>query len=119
MERNTRFELATFALAIRKGGIHKAPQRFPNLPTPQFHWVRPHLPDPIHPKPHRGSTKLRVQLGSKGALLSVAVVASQLGVCTASVYALCQRHELAHVRVLNAIRVAPADLAAFIEAKRT
>jgi hypothetical protein len=49
----------------------------------------------------------------------VAVVASQLGVCTASVYALCQRHELAHVRVLNAIRVAPADLAAFIEAKRT
>jgi hypothetical protein len=35
------------------------------------------------------------------------------------VYALCARGELPHVRILNAIRIAPADLDAFIAWKRT
>ena len=43
--------------------------------------------------------------------------AEHLGVCAASVYGLCERGELPHVRVLHAIRVAPADLAALIRKK--
>jgi helix-turn-helix protein len=45
-------------------------------------------------------------------------VARQRGLCTATVYGLCARGELAHVRILNAIRVAPADLDAFVAARR-
>jgi Helix-turn-helix domain len=52
-------------------------------------------------------------------LLSVRRVAGQLGVCTATVYALCARGALPHVRVLNAIRVAPGDLEAFVEGRRS
>jgi len=51
-------------------------------------------------------------------LLTVREVAGRLGVCTATVYALCARGELAHVRISNAIRVAPADLAAFLHGRR-
>ena len=51
-------------------------------------------------------------------LLSVRDVAARLGVCTATVYRLVAEGQLAHVRVLNAIRVAPRDLEAFIEAQR-
>jgi excisionase family DNA binding protein len=48
-------------------------------------------------------------------LLSVSEVARQLGVCGATVYALCAKGALKHVRVLNAIRVAQGDLEAFVE----
>lgn len=51
-------------------------------------------------------------------LLSVPDVALRLGVCTATVYELCARGRLPHVRVLNAIRVAPGDLEIFIESWR-
>ena len=51
-------------------------------------------------------------------LLSVCQVAGQLGVCTATVYALCARGALLHVRVLNAIRVAAGDLDTFVEEVR-
>ena len=44
-------------------------------------------------------------------------MAERLGVCTATVYRLCDDGQLLHVRVLHAIRVAPADLAAFIRRK--
>ena len=47
-------------------------------------------------------------------LMNVSQVARHLGVSAATVYALCDRNELAHVRVANAIRVAPADLEAFV-----
>jgi excisionase family DNA binding protein len=52
-------------------------------------------------------------------LLSVRQVAGQLGVCTATVYALCARGALPHVRALNAIRVALGDLGAFVEGRRS
>jgi len=52
-------------------------------------------------------------------LLSVRQVAARLGVCTATVYALCARGALSCVRVLNAIRVAPGDLEAFVEGRRS
>jgi hypothetical protein len=45
-------------------------------------------------------------------------VARELRVCTATVYKLCAAGELAHVRVSNAIRVAPADLAAYLDEGR-
>jgi excisionase family DNA binding protein len=55
---------------------------------------------------------------SPPALLTVADVARELRVCTATVYKLCAAGELAHVRVSNAIRVAPADLAAYLDEGR-
>jgi excisionase family DNA binding protein len=48
-------------------------------------------------------------------LLTVRAVAAQLGVSTATVYALCECGDLALVRVSNAIRISPSDLAAFVE----
>jgi excisionase family DNA binding protein len=45
-------------------------------------------------------------------------VAATLGVCAATVYRLVAEGQLAHVRVLNAIRVAPRDLEAFVERRR-
>jgi excisionase family DNA binding protein len=45
-------------------------------------------------------------------------VAARLGVCAATVYRLVAEGQLAHVRVLNAIRVAPPDLEAFVQTRR-
>jgi excisionase family DNA binding protein len=66
------------------------------------------------------SRRLRALDGGRGAgaLLTVRDVAAQLGVCTATVYQLAGEGHLPHVRVVNAIRVAPGDLTAFIEARR-
>jgi excisionase family DNA binding protein len=66
----------------------------------------------------QGSRGLGVVRGGPGALLTVRDVAAQLGVCTATVYRLVGEGQLPHVRVLNAIRVAPQDLAVFVEARR-
>ena len=52
-------------------------------------------------------------------LLSVMEVAERLAVSTKTVYALCASGTLRHFRVLNAIRVAPADLEAYLLAART
>ncbi len=66
-----------------------------------------------------GAPVVRHVAATKSALLTVRDVAMRLGVCRATVYKLCERGELPHVRVLNSIRVTPADLAAFIQnAKR-
>jgi len=51
--------------------------------------------------------------------LTVREVAQELRVCTATVYALCERRELAHVRVSNAIRVPRAALAAYVRRSST
>ena len=50
-------------------------------------------------------------------LLSVKQVAEQLGIATATVYGLCADGRLAHVRILNVIRIAPSDLGAFIASR--
>ncbi len=47
-------------------------------------------------------------------LLTVREVAARLVVSTATIYALCQAGKLEHVRVANAIRVAPRALSDFI-----
>ena len=51
-------------------------------------------------------------------LLTVREVAQCLSVSTATVYALCERRELAHVRISNAIRIIPAELQAFLMRNR-
>ena len=66
----------------------------------------------------QGRRALTVVGGGDEGLLSVRDVAARLGVCTATVYRLAGDGQLVHVRVLNAIRVAPRDLDAFIEAQR-
>jgi excisionase family DNA binding protein len=48
-------------------------------------------------------------------LLSVRQVAKLLGVCPATVYALCEQGQLPHYRVLNAIRIDPREVRRFLE----
>jgi len=52
------------------------------------------------------------------ALLTVREVAAILRVCRDTVYRLCANGQLAHVRILNAIRIAPADLDSFVRVHR-
>jgi excisionase family DNA binding protein len=65
-----------------------------------------------------GRRGLQLLRGGRDGLLSVREVAQELGVCTATVYRLCAEGQLAHVRILNAVRVAPRDLADFIDRRR-
>ena len=51
-------------------------------------------------------------------LLTVAEVAATLGVCRATIYKLCERGDLPHVRVSNAIRFEHCTVEAFIAATR-
>jgi excisionase family DNA binding protein len=51
-------------------------------------------------------------------LLRVADVAEHLGVCNATVYRLCERGALPHLRIGNSIRIGPDDLNQFITARR-
>jgi excisionase family DNA binding protein len=44
-------------------------------------------------------------------LLTVREVAARLGVCTSTVYKLCAEGKLAHIRLSNAIRIAPDAVA--------
>jgi len=48
----------------------------------------------------------------------VAQVADTLGVCRATIYKLCERGDLAHVRISNSIRFEPGQVEAFIAATR-
>jgi excisionase family DNA binding protein len=47
-------------------------------------------------------------------LLTVREVAARLRLSTATVYKLCTRGDLPHVRILNSIRVTPSGLNAFL-----
>ena len=50
--------------------------------------------------------------------LTVREVAARLRISTATVYAICERGELAHVRVSNAIRVQEEEIDAYLGRKR-
>lgn len=54
--------------------------------------------------------KESVPIANSERLLTVKQVANLLQVCNATVYKLCGKGELAHVRILNSIRITPADL---------
>ncbi|MCP3143737.1 helix-turn-helix domain-containing protein [Pyxidicoccus xibeiensis] len=64
----------------------------------------------------QGPAHARLRALPSGAkrLLTVREVAERLPICTATVYRLCERGELSHVRVSNAIRVRPSDVDAFL-----
>ncbi|WP_370642038.1 helix-turn-helix domain-containing protein [Myxococcus sp. AS-1-15] len=49
-----------------------------------------------------------------GRLLTVREVAERMGVCRATVYRLCERGELPHVRISNAVRIEAEALERFI-----
>ena len=57
--------------------------------------------------------------GGRDRLLSVGEVAAELGVCAATVYRLCERGELPHVRIINSIRIRPRNLATFMDGPRS
>jgi excisionase family DNA binding protein len=61
---------------------------------------------------------LAVLYSGRGQLLKVAEVAKKLGVCSATVYRLCESGALPHVRVVNSIRVRPRDLAEYLGGAR-
>jgi len=64
------------------------------------------------------AARLAVLTGARDRLLSVREAAERLGLCTATVYGLCAEGALPHIRILNAIRIAPDDLVAFVNARR-
>jgi excisionase family DNA binding protein len=71
----------------------------------------PTLPRDFGPPVVRTPTAGPIGIGS---LLTVKQVAARLGVSAATVYGLCERRELHHVRVANAIRVSPDAVEAFL-----
>ncbi|WP_140865117.1 helix-turn-helix domain-containing protein [Myxococcus xanthus] len=60
-----------------------------------------------------GPVRLYAQPSRTERLLTVREVAERLSICTATVYGLCERGELPHIRVSNATRVRPVDVEAF------
>jgi excisionase family DNA binding protein len=93
-----------------------------SLPSHRSPW-RP-FPAPLlpgcYPAPRARQRPQERRCGSWTApevhLLTVRAAAGRLGVSTATVYALCTSGQLAHARVGNSIRIAPADLDAFLAA---
>lgn len=80
-------------------------------------FTKPHVPTVSQGFDPAGRRRLRALPAENDTLLSVREVARQLGLSTASVYSLCESGELTSVRILNVIRVAPSDLAAFRQAR--
>jgi excisionase family DNA binding protein len=62
--------------------------------------------------------KLAEMMARPGRLLTVRQVAEVLSVAPFTVYRLAKGGELRHVRVSNALRFEPADLAAFVASRR-
>jgi hypothetical protein len=56
--------------------------------------------------------------GSTSGAVATWPPAPGFGVCADTVYKLCPSGDLPHTRILNAIRIVPADLAAFVIARR-
>ncbi len=77
------------------------------------------LSQPISPKTSSfvPSLSQTLVLRSVDALLTVRDVAAALKLSTISVYALCDRGELPHVRIANAIRIPAAALRALTTPK--
>ena len=90
--------------------------RQPGVRPSEVHpgWDSPGTARPCPTTPTLGD--LAGHYGGRTRLLTVAEVAEQLGVCSATVYRLCESGELPHVRIVNSIRIRPADLAAFVGA---
>ncbi len=57
---------------------------------------------------------LRALDGGRNRLLTVRDVARMLGVCDATVYKLCERGDLPHVRIVNSIWIRQVDVKALL-----
>ena len=73
---------------------------------------------PSHPSHRSGAVVLQVLQNAGPLWLTPAEVAARLRVCRATVYALCARGALGHVRVGLYVRIAPQDLAAYVASSR-
>ena len=106
--------------AVRPMSPGTDPQRSRGLGRPAQ--SAPHRGSPVHvgsggPNEVQASRVLAAPLralAGGAARLTVRDVAARLGVSMATVYAICERGELAHVRVSNAIRIEPSQLAAYV-----
>ncbi|NTX50282.1 helix-turn-helix domain-containing protein [Myxococcus sp. CA039A] len=118
----TGFEPATTCTPRNPGGrpvVISPSQPFVNT---RIYW--PGIVQPSHPVPR--DTKIFAAslllspapavpaTSGSGRLLTVREVAERLGVCRATVYRLCVRVELPHVRISNAVRVETQALERFI-----
>ncbi len=129
-ERDTGFEPATFSLGSKEGGLAprgttlQASEKIGNRQdavlheSPRIAPIRSPFATRLLPGSRTAPERLAVLRGGRDGLLSVREAAEQLGLCTATVYGLCADKALPHVRILNAVRIAPADLAAFIAGRR-
>ncbi len=110
------FEPLTYGSGGREGtlgGGSSGSQRVENVRGDDPERVPPSHPEAAFRSPF--AAPVLQPGGDVAALLSVRDAAARLGVCTATIYTLCERGELAHVRVLNAIRIAASGLVAFVE----
>jgi excisionase family DNA binding protein len=105
--RSQRFTTGRFA----PGAAVQAFQPFEGIP-------KPFVPA-VSPGAARATGRLPALEGGAGRLLTVRETAERLAVSTATVYGLCERDEFLHVRVSNAIRIAPDDLVAFLARPRS
>ena len=112
LERNTGFEPATFALAIRQSAIHDSPLPSTNQQDPAVSFgSSDSSPDPGSTNLHadsRASCAQHVPRSRRNTTrpsLDIVQVAALLGCSTAHVYLLCEQGKLPHFRdVRNAIR---------------
>ena len=79
--------------------------------------IQPFGPTVVHDGRFAGGRRPRVQVRDVP-LMSVREAARALGVCTAIVHRLVESGAVPHVRVSNAIRIAPSDLRAYVSASR-
>jgi excisionase family DNA binding protein len=114
LERETGFEPATLSLGkatpCRPAGTSDA-EAAANPGDHEAGPVQRSLPFAADRTPF--VTRLLPGNEADGGLLTVREVAARLRVSTATVYKLCRRGVLRHVRVLNVLRIAPADLGRF------
>jgi excisionase family DNA binding protein len=102
------------SIESRRQRQHGSSQPFGAFPRA---FAVPVLPSSSEASSIRGAASMASS--SSEPLLSVRQVAVQLGLCTATVYKLCEQGRLRHVRVMNSVRVSPVDLADFIARHRT
>jgi len=115
----TGFEPAVFAFGVES-------ERFPDDPRESLDVVFPRKSDPAHSLPSRSIPAEHGNFGApvvhgkaasrrvKSYLLTVREVASLLRVGRARVYSLCERGQLAHIRIGASIRIHRAEVEFFL-----